>query len=153
MNAGEALRYEVLDTLPEDAAGVVDEGIGAFNQSAAPLGDVVPLSSFARASDGRVVGGAVGRTWGECCELQQFWVHEIYRRRGIGAALMDRFEARAAQRGCRLVYLDTFSFQALAFYRARGYRVVHEIRGFAGGIVKYAMQRDLVPLSRESLTQ
>jgi hypothetical protein len=50
---------------------------------------------------------------------------------------------RAEARGCRTVYLDTFSFQAPSLYRALGYQVRLEIAGFAPGIVKYTMVREL----------
>ncbi len=138
-----ALRFEVHDDVPADAGRSVDDGIGAFNAAAAPLAEVQPLSCFARGPDGEVVGGAVGRIWGGCCELQQLWVSEARRRQGIGAALLARFESRAAQRGCRTVYLDTFSFQAPAFYRGLGFAVAAQIRGFPDGIVKYLMVKPL----------
>ena len=138
-----ALRFEVHDDVPADAGRIVDDGIGAFNTAAAPLGDVKRLSCFARVPDGEVVGGAVGRTWGECRKLQQLWVSAARRREGIGAALLAHFETRAAQRGCRTVYLDTFSFQAPEFYRGLGYAVAAEIRGFPDGIVKHLMVKPL----------
>jgi GNAT superfamily N-acetyltransferase len=134
--------FEVHDEVPADAGGIVDNGIGAFNDRAAPLRDVVRLSCFARLPSG-VVGGAVGRTWGEWCELQQLWVKEEFRLKGIGSALMKRFEARAVQRGCRTFYLETFSFQAPAFYRSFGYSTALEMRGFPGGIVRYTMVKSL----------
>lgn len=133
----------VHDDVPAHAAGVVDAGLGASNDAAAPLHQVRPLTCFAHASDGRVLGGAVGRTWGECAELQQLWVAPAERRRGLGARLVRAFEAGAQGRGCRRVYLETFSFQAPALYRALGYRVGLELKGFAPGIVKYTMLREL----------
>lgn len=136
------LSFEVHDTLPSDAGDIVDVGLGAANDAAAPLHEVRALSSFARDAAGAVVGGAIGRTWGECCELQQLWVHDAWRRCGVGSRLVRQFEQRAAQRGCRIFYLETFSFQAPALYRSLGYRVVHEHRGFPHGIVKYLMQRE-----------
>lgn len=51
--------------------------------------------------------------------------------------------ARAAQRGCRTVYMDTFSFQAPAFYHGRGYAVAAELRGFPDGIVKFLLVKPL----------
>jgi ribosomal protein S18 acetylase RimI-like enzyme len=102
-----------------------------------------PLSAFARLASGEVVGGAVGRTWGGCCELQQLWVHPAHRRRGLGTRLVRAIEAHARQRGCRLVHLDTFSFQAPDLYRALGYEARLEIAGFAPGVVKYTMVRML----------
>jgi ribosomal protein S18 acetylase RimI-like enzyme len=63
------------------------------------------------------------------------------RRGGIGAALVRRFEALAAQRGCTVFYLETFSFQAPALYRRLGYEVAATIAGFAPGVEKHLMVR------------
>ena len=84
-----------------------------------------------------IVGGAVGRTWGLCCELQQLWVEAAMRRKGLGARLVTSFEARARERGCRTFYLETFSFQAPSLYRSLGYEVRLTIRGMAPGVVKH----------------
>lgn len=135
-------RLDVTDEVPADAAAVVDAGLGAANEGAAPLDDVRALAAFARDADGNVIGGAVGRTWGACCELQQLWVDPTRRRQGLGSALVSAFEARARERGCRTFYLETFSFQAPTLYRSLGYRVVHTIRGFAPGIEKHLMVRE-----------
>jgi GNAT superfamily N-acetyltransferase len=136
------LSFEVHDTVPSAAGDIVDAGLGAANDAAAPLHEVRPLSCFARDPAAEVIGGAIGRTWGDCCELQQLWVRDTWRRRGIASQLVRHFEQRAAQRGCRVFYLETFSFQAPALYRSLGYRVVHENRSFPHGIVKYVMQRE-----------
>ncbi|MFO1217179.1 MAG: GNAT family N-acetyltransferase [Burkholderiaceae bacterium] len=131
------------DDPPAADAAVVDEGIGESNAAAAPLHDVRPLGCFARDASGAAVGGAVGRTWGECAELQQLWVAPSCRGRGIGRALVLRFEQQAVARGCRRCYLETFSFQAPALYRALGYVQQMQIEGFAPGIVKTAMVKEL----------
>jgi GNAT superfamily N-acetyltransferase len=57
---------------------------------------------------------------------------------------MDRFEAEARRRGCSLVYLDTFTFQAKPFYEKRGFTVALETAGFSNGIVKYTMHKRLL---------
>ena len=69
------------------------------------------------------------------------------RRAGLGRQLLQAFEARAQQRGCRQFYLETFSFQAPGFYAALGYRIAHRIDGFAPGISKCLMVRELPPES------
>ena len=133
--------FDVHDEVPAADGAIVDDGLGVFNERAAPLDGVQRLSCFARV-DGLVVGGAVGRTWGACCELQQLWVEERLRRNGLGAELVRRFEQRAIARGCTTFYLETLSFQAPSLYRRLGYRVAHETHGFPDGIVKYLMVRD-----------
>ena len=138
------LSISIHDALPEADAARVDAGLDASNFAAAPLHQVQPLSCFAHL-DGRVLGGAIGRTWGACCELQQLWVEPVWRRRGLGAELVRAFERHAAERGCRTFYLETFSFQAPALYASLGYAVKHELHGFAPGVVKYLMVRDTPP--------
>jgi len=137
------VRFATLDGRPPHEAGIVDEGLDAFNHESAPLDAVAHVTCVARSDAGEVVGGAVGRTWGECAELLQVWVAAEHRRQGIGASLVRRFEAHVAAQGCRTCYLTTFSFQAPRLYRTLGYEVAWEIRGFPQGIVKYQMVRTL----------
>ena len=141
MAISEALTFTVHEEVPAAEGRRVDEGLGVANEAAAPLSEVRPLSCFARRADGEVLGGAVGRTWGACCELQQLWVAPGLRRQGIGARLVREFERKASTRGCSVFYLETFSFQAPALYRALGYREVLTLRGFPHGIAKYTMVR------------
>jgi ribosomal protein S18 acetylase RimI-like enzyme len=138
----EPLRIAIHDgDLPPEAA-TVDAGLGAFNDAAAPLHEVQRLSCFAWAGD-EVVGGAVGRRWGRCAEIQQLWVAESQRGRGIGSRLMRTFERRAAELGVRHFYLETLSFQAPGFYETLGYRRAYALDVYPHGYVKYLMRRDL----------
>ena len=133
----------VHDDLPLEAARSVDAGLGEFNASAAPLHEVRPLACFVRDAGGTVVGGAVGRTWGLCCELQQLWVAPQLRRKGIGARLVQAFEARARERGCRRFYLETFSFQARPLYEKLGYEVFATLDDFPPGHQKFFLRKKL----------
>lgn len=133
----------VHDSVPRAEAKLVDGGLGDFNEAAAPLGNVRALACFARTAAGEVVGGAVGRSWGKCCELQQLWVAESARRKGIASALVRSLELHAKSRGCTLVYLETFSFQAPRFYQRLGYEIKFTIEGYPGGIAKHHLLRHL----------
>jgi GNAT superfamily N-acetyltransferase len=135
------LSFAITDTPADDALQVVDDGLEMHNQAAAPLGEVRPLAAFATDASGAVVGGAVGRTWGGCCELEQLWVAAAHRGRGVASRLLQDFEARARTRGCHTFYLTTLSFQAPDFYRRHGYTVLARIAGYPDGIVKFLMQR------------
>ena len=143
MPAGSSPSISVHDDLPAAEAAVIDAGLDAANAAAAALHEVRPLACFARLPSGVVVGGAVGRTWGACCELQQLWVEPAQRRRGLATRLVRAFEARAQARGCRVFYLETFSFQAPALYRSLGYATRHVIEGFAPGVAKFLMLREI----------
>ena len=127
------------DSPPPEAVAAVDRGLGEANAAAAPLHEVAPLACIASDGDGHVIGGAVGRRWGERAELQQLWVQEQSRRRGVGGALVREFLSLARARGCKAVFLETFSFQAPGLYRSLGFRVTYENRLLPHGIVKFHM--------------
>lgn len=137
----DAFDYATFDSPPEAGVLAVDSGLEEYNQSAAPLSDVRPLAALASDRSGRVVGGAVGRTWGDCCELLQLWVAPELREAGMGSRLLRQFEERARGRGCSVFYLTTLSFQAPDFYRKHGYVALAEITGYPDGIAKYLMHK------------
>lgn len=132
---------ETFDAAPDPILQAVDRGLDEHNFSVAPLQDVSPLSAIARDPLGTVQGGAVGRTWGACCELLQLWVSKDQRSRGLGTRLLHQFEQAARSRGCTVFYLTTLSFQAPDFYRKHGYAVAAEIAGYPNGIRKFLMLR------------
>lgn len=136
-----ALVFSTTDTPSEDKLLAVDTGLEQHNHAVAPLEDVRQLASFATDEAGRVVGGAVGRTWGLCCELLQLWVAPDQRAGGVGSRLLQAFEDHARARGCRIFYLTTLSFQAPEFYRRNGYAVLAQISGYPNGIVKFLMHK------------
>lgn len=132
-----------LDPLDTDVAPI-DRGLHSYNQRAADLAAIRRFACLAWNSDGALAGGALARWWGVACELQQIWVDETLRRRGIGASLMQKVEATAIECGCRLLYLDTFSFQAPEFYYHLGYETACRLDGFPGGGSKFVLRKALV---------
>lgn len=140
---GDSLSVGIASTDAPSAADLatVDGGLERHNHAAAPLGDVKAMATFARDPSGNVVGGAVGRTWGACCELLQLWVEDGHRGAGLGSRLLEAFEAHGRSRGCRVFYLTTLSFQAPDFYRRHRYEVLARIDGYPDGIVKYLMRK------------
>ena len=135
------IAFTTTDTPPEDRLLAVDTGLEEHNYAAAPLKEVSQLAAFATDESGTVIGGAVGRTWGQCCELLQLWVDPEHRANGVGSRLLQEFEVHARTRGCSIFYLTTLSYQAPEFYRRHGYSVLAEIAGYPNGIVKYLMHR------------
>ncbi|MDP2401029.1 MAG: GNAT family N-acetyltransferase [Actinomycetota bacterium] len=75
--------------------------------------------------------------------VSEFAVHPAHRGAGVAARLVRAFEEGAASRGCEMVYLFTYSFQAPELYRSLGYVVEHTIGGYPSGIERYTMTRRL----------
>ena len=138
-----SIQFECHERPAASDLSAVDAGIDQHNLAVDELHNVRRLAVFGRDRHGEVQGGAVGRTWGLCCELLQLWVAQDVRGQGVGSELMDGFEQDAIRRGCSLVYLETFTFQAPEFYQKRGYRIALETAGYANGIVKFTLHKPL----------
>lgn len=71
---------------------------------------------------GQLVGGLVGETFWNTLHVELLWVADKHRGRGYGRRLMEAAEQEGHTRGAEIAYLNTFSFQAPAFYERLGYR-------------------------------
>ena len=74
-------------------------------------------------------------------------VPEQTRGQGLGRRLMSLAEAEAVKRGCHAAWLDTFEFQAKAFYEKIGYSCFATLPDFPKGSSRYFMRKDLRPVS------
>ncbi len=107
----------------------LDERIYEFNASATGYFDGRYLGAVLHGETGAIIAGLSGHTWGGCCEIENLWVEEHHRGRGLGAALLHTAEEEALRRGCLQVVLTTHSFQAPAFYQRLGYERKYAIEG------------------------
>ena len=93
-----------------------------FNRTVA-RSDYRPLTLLLKDTEGRIVGGLLGKTeWG-WLHVETLAIREEYRNQGYGSKLLALAEEEAVARACHDVLLDTFSFQAPSFYEKRGYAV------------------------------
>lgn len=120
----------------------VTSRLDAFNKERAPELDGERLFAIAGTWDA-VLGGGVAWSYGGWCELDTLWVEEPARRRGLGARILGVLEAEAQRLGCHGMHTDTFSFQALPFYRAQGYEVFGQLEGFTDGNSRYYLKKSL----------
>jgi ribosomal protein S18 acetylase RimI-like enzyme len=139
--SNDGIAFSTFADPPEAMAAAVEQGLDDHNAVVAPIDGVRPLAVFATGSASEVVGGAIGRTWGGCCELKRLWVKKASRGSGIGSELVRRFEQEGRTRGCNVFYLTTLSYQAPGFYRSLGYEQFAEVSGYPNGIKKYLMQK------------
>lgn len=78
-----------------------------------------------------VVGFSLARSAADECELLLIAVDPAHHRRGIGALLLDRFMAEAAECGAVHVHLEVRDGNpAIALYRAAGFAPVGRRKGY-----------------------
>lgn len=123
----------------------LDDGIYAYNAEQTGQRDGRLLGIFLRDADGRVVGGAFANTWCGCLEVKLLWIDESLRRGGHGTRLLRAAEQEALARGCHTAMLDTYTFQAPAFYQKLGYEVYAVIDDPQTRAQKIFLKRTLAP--------
>lgn len=129
---------------PEDIQ-TVRQGLHAYNISHQVPSDFQLLHILLRDETGAVIGGLFGESFWGWLYIRDLWIHERTRRKGFGAKLMAAAEAEALKRGCRHVYLDTFTFQARPFYERLGYEVFGILEDYPAGHKRIFMRKALKP--------
>ncbi|SCX09540.1 N-acetylglutamate synthase, GNAT family [Ruminococcaceae bacterium P7] len=72
--------------------------------------------------NGKIIAGCVARMYcWKVAYIDTLWVDEKYRDKGLGSKLLAEVEKSAKEKGCYLIHLDTFDFQAKEFYEKQGY--------------------------------
>lgn len=94
------------------------------------VGDRVHLR--ASAADGAFLGGLVGVRMQGWFYVKFLAVSGTARGAGVGARLLSRAEEIARAEGLAGVYLDTFDFQAPAFYLRAGYMEIGRLPAVGG---------------------
>ena len=134
-----------VDPTPDDVQYLEDR-IYEFNSDVTGITGGEWLSFFVREAD-RIVAGICGNTWGDTCELRQFWVEASRRGHGLGTQLFHAAEQEARRRGCTQIVLMTFSFQAPSFYERHGFEVLATVEEHPRGHRNLLMRKRLAPNS------
>ena len=123
----------------------LSDALYAFNAAATGVDDGRWLSIFVRDGGGALEAGLHGWTWGGTGHVDNLWVREDLRGRGMGAGLLTAAEEEAARRGCREMQLSTHSYQAPAFYARQGYEAIGELPGWPGATTRVFFRKALSP--------
>ncbi len=129
---------------PDDAYMPIWAPLLRFNQDTVgnAQGEAFALTIQAPGAD-EVLGGLWALSlWGSFY-IGLVVTPENARGQGLGTELMRRAEAEALVRNCRMMWLDTYAFQARAFYERLGFTVFGQIDGPAPMFPRYFMSKTL----------
>ena len=121
----------------------VEKGLMQFNTERSGGNDYRPLN-VALKEAGEFCGGLIGQTYLGWLYVRLIFIEEPFRKRGYGSKIMRAAETEAIARGCRGVWLDTYSFQARGFYEKLGYSVFGKLEDYPPGGARYFMQKRFV---------
>jgi ribosomal protein S18 acetylase RimI-like enzyme len=129
----------------ESLKQVVQDHLDAYNVAITGFQGYSPVNFFLRDAGDEVMGGLLAAIWGGVLFIRILWVSEALRGHGFGQRLMEMAERRGIERGCRHVFVDTFSFQAPGFYEKLGYRIYAQAEDWPVGHAHHFLRKDLPP--------
>ena len=117
--------------------------IRSYNRSKRESAESEPLNIYVEDDSGELMAGLVGETFGNWLEIEYLFVKEDIRGQGIGSQLLQRAESEAKKRNCRFAFVNTYQFQAPAFYQKHGYKEVFTLKDYPYTGQRHYYQKDL----------
>ncbi|MBD9440150.1 GNAT family N-acetyltransferase [Pseudomonas sp. PDM04] len=128
---------------PEDREAILAP-LRAYNVAQAGDGKAELLALLVRDDQGEILGGLYGRFFYRWLFIELLSVPEQARGDGMGSQLMRMAEDLAREKECVGIWLDTFSFQAPAFYQKMGYSELGQIVDYPPGHRRHFFQKRLI---------
>lgn len=118
---------------PSEDAAFLEDRLYEHNAGQTGHDDGQLFSFIIRGEQGVISAGLAGWTWAEACEIKTLWVDASLRGQGCGSALLQAAEQEARARGCRVILINSYSFQAPGFYQKHGYELAYTLEDFPPG--------------------
>jgi GNAT superfamily N-acetyltransferase len=137
--------YDIVyvDKPEESAWGIIGRGVGDYNKQQAGDNKFQRLCFVLHDPDQEIVGGVIAESYWDWLYIDLLWVKDELRGLGYGHRMLTLVEQEAGQLGAKNAYMDTFSFQALDFYKQHGYHVFGELNDFPPGHQRYFLKKQL----------
>ena len=132
-----------LENTESQKAQEIGNLIRSYNRSKREAAESEPLNLYVEDNRGEVLAGLVAETFGNWLEIEYLFVKEDLRGQGIGSQLLQRAESEAKKRNCRYVFVNTYQFQAPAFYQKHDYQEVFTLKDYPCTGQRHYYQKDL----------
>ncbi len=133
------------DVVTSDMEQAIVAPLIEYNASQAGTSGARALAILIKDCDDKIIGGLWGKTSHGWLFTQLFVIPESLRGQGLGTKLLLQAEQEAIDRGCHGAWLDTFEFQARAFYERLGYACFGQIEDYPIGFSRFFMKKSLRP--------
>ena len=132
-----------LENTGSQKSQVIGDLIRSYNRSKREAAESEPLNLYVEDEHGQLLAGLVAETFGNWLEIEYLFVKEELRGQGIGSQLLQQAESEAKKRNCRFAFVNTYQFQAPAFYQKHGYQEVFTLKDYPCTGQRHYYQKDL----------
>lgn len=99
--------------------------------------------SFEASDEGTFIGAAVVEHFWGALHIKYVYIEKENRSQGIGTMLMEKALAYGKENQCNFAFVETMSFQALAFYQKLGFQLEFTRSGYSHGTSFHYLRKDL----------
>ena len=132
-----------LENIESQKSQIIGDLIRSYNRSKRETAESESLNLYAEDDSGELMAGLVAETFGNWLEIEYLFVKEDLRGQGIGSQLLQQAESEAKKRNCRYVFVNTYQFQAPAFYQKQGYKEIFTLKDYPYTGQRHYYQKDL----------
>ena len=132
-----------LENTESQKSQIIGDLIRSYNRSKREAAESEPLNIYVEDDSGELMAGLVAETFGNWLEIEYLFVKEDLRAQGIGSQLLQQAESEAKKRNCRFAFVNTYQFQAPAFYQKHGYKEVFTLKDYPYTGQRHYYQKDL----------
>ena len=132
-----------LENIESQKSQIIGDLIRSYNRSKREVAESESLNLYVEDDSGELMAGLVAETFGNWLEIEYLFVKEDLRGQGIGSQLLQQAESEAKKRNCRYVFVNTYQFQAPAFYKKQGYKKVFTLKDYPYTGQRHYYQKDL----------
>ena len=133
----------ILENTESQKAQKIGDLVRSYNRSKREAAECEPLNLYVEDEHGQLLAGLVAETFGNWLEIEYLFVKEELRGQGIGSQLLQQAESEAKKRNCRFAFVNTYQFQAPAFYQKYGYKEVFTMKDYPYTGQRHYYQKDL----------
>ena len=135
----------IIESCSDNDADYICDRLVEFNLSQVPAKQGVLFDTLDKKitdDNGNIIAGCVAKMYcWNVLYIDILWVDEHYRKQGLGSVLLKAVEHTAEEKGCYLVHLDTFDFQAKEFYEKHGYTLFGTLEDCPKGHCRYYLKK------------
>ena len=132
-----------LENTESQKSQIIGDLIRSYNRSKREAAESEPLNLYVEDDSGQLMAGLVAETFGNWLEIEYLFVKEDLRGQGIGSQLLHQAESEAKKRNCRFAFVNTYQFQAPAFYQKYGYKEVFTMKDYPYTGQRHYYQKEL----------
>jgi GNAT superfamily N-acetyltransferase len=128
---------------PDDIQ-VIGRGIMDYAKQAKGHDPIDFFTFLIRDEQNKILGGCAGCNLYGCLYIDQLWLIERLRNKGLGTKLIQAAEQFGKEKGCTFATVNTMDWEALGFYKRQGFTIEFERHGFKKESVFYFLRKPLL---------